>query len=221
MLQGLRSGPNPAAWGGNLDALFPRIGKLRPTVHHPALSVVDMPGVVAKLKAMVTDDDVAAAAVLFQALTSCRPGEARGLRWEEIDRANALWLLPANRHKTSKPWRCPLPKPVLSLLDRLARLIVPGDPSAALVFPGRKSGQPVSLTAMQRRFHEAGAKAATLHGNRSVFADFCHTKTNAKKTAIDHQLGHGPRGTTAAYWRDDMLAARAPLMTRWAAYCHG
>ena len=224
--RGLRSGPNPASWAGHLDAVFPRVGVLHPTEHHPALPVADMPKVVAKLKGTMADDDIAAAAVLFQILTSCRPGEARGLRWEEIDRANALWLLPAARHKTGKAWRCPLSRPTLALLDRMARLRVPGDPSAVLVFPGRKSGQPVSLTAMHRRFHTAGAKAATgepatIHGNRSSFTDWAHTKSTAKTGAIDHQLGHGPRGTRAAYWRDDHLTARVPLMAEWAAYCHG
>ena len=216
--QGLREGPNPAAWSGHLDAVFPRVSKLRRVTHHAAVPVAAMPKVAARLAAVGAAGDVAASAALFQILCACRPGEARGLRWEEIDLEAAIWKLPAARHKTSKPWRCPLSRQALAILKRMAALRISGEP---LVFPGRKIGRPVSLSGMRNQLWAAGGTGATLHGSRSTFSDFSHERTDAKKTVIDHALGHGPTGTTAAYWRSDMLADRAKLMRAWGDYCHG
>ena len=48
--EGLRSGENPAAWRGHLDATLPKPGKLT-RGHHAALAYADMPAFMADLRA--------------------------------------------------------------------------------------------------------------------------------------------------------------------------
>ncbi|HCV73614.1 MAG TPA: integrase, partial [Agrobacterium sp.] len=64
-----------------------------------------MPAIMAKLRA---SDAVSARAVEFTALTASRSGEVRGAVWSEIDFAQAVWIVPAERMKAGREHRVPL-----------------------------------------------------------------------------------------------------------------
>lgn len=51
-------------------------------------------------------------------VTAQRPGEVAGARWEEIDRAGALWTIPAHRAKNGREHRVPLSDLALELLGK-------------------------------------------------------------------------------------------------------
>jgi integrase len=55
-------------------------------------------------------------------LTAQRRDECRCMTWHEIDRPQALWLLPAGRNKSNRDHEIPLPPTIVKLLDRLKRL---------------------------------------------------------------------------------------------------
>lgn len=55
-------------------------------------------------------------------LTGQRGDEVRGMRWDELDRSNSLWIIPAERSKTKRSHLVPLPRDVAALLAALPRL---------------------------------------------------------------------------------------------------
>jgi integrase len=53
-------------------------------------------------------------------LTGQRKSEVAGLRWEELDRNEAIWTIPANRAKNDKAHIVPLSPPAIAELNELA-----------------------------------------------------------------------------------------------------
>jgi len=76
-VRGLRHGPNPAQWKGNLAHVLPARAKVRKVAHHAALPFDDMP---AFLAALGGREGMAARAFEFAILTAARTGEVLGAR---------------------------------------------------------------------------------------------------------------------------------------------
>ena len=89
--RGLRQGPNPARWRGNLDAALPKASKITQIEHHAAVRVVDAPAFMGRLKQRA---GAGARALELLILTAARSGEVRGATWSEIDLDAALWTVP-------------------------------------------------------------------------------------------------------------------------------
>jgi hypothetical protein len=98
--RGLREGPNPARWRGNLDAALPRPSKLAKVEHHAAVAVNDIAPFMGRLCEL---SGVGARALEFAILTAARSGEVRGAVWSEMNLAEALWTVPAERARTPCP----------------------------------------------------------------------------------------------------------------------
>ena len=58
----------------------------------------------------------------FLVLTAARSGEVRNARWEQIDRAEAVWTIPAERMKAGREHRVPLSPRAIEVLDGAAEL---------------------------------------------------------------------------------------------------
>jgi integrase len=205
--QGLRSGANPATWKGNLQALLPAKGKVKPpTRHHAALDLKLLPKV---WRQLATSDDLAANAIALCIATATRPGETLHAAWAEFDVEARVWELPATRTKKARRHRIPLSDSVLALLGRIPR-------HGEALFPG------VTPKLLRRALDAAGGQGATVHGtSRANFADHCTTHR------FDHQLikfslSHYPQGATdRAYFREDLLHERRALAESWGAYLDG
>ena len=144
-------------------------------------------------------------------MTACRSGEARLATWSEFELKAAVWNIPAERMKASRPHRVPLAAQVITLLEKLPRF-----EGTELLFPGRDGQKPLSdmsLTAIMRR-----AKLAYVpHGFRSTFSDWTAERTaypsEVREMALAHSIGNG---TDAAYRRGDLFDKRRHLMRDWA-----
>jgi integrase len=209
--RGLREGPNPARWRGNLDAALPKASKVAKVEHHAAVPVAEAP---AFMHSLGKQQGVGARALEFVILTAARSGEVRGATWGEIDLDAGLWTVPAQRMKGGREHRVPLSPTALDLL----RSVRPEQPKAdAIIFPGTKGPlSDMSLTAVMRRMKVA----ATVHGFRSTFRDWvseCTTfASEVAEAALAHALGDK---VEAAYRRGDLLSKRRELMEAWAQYC--
>lgn len=75
------------------------------TVHQPSMPWRDVPAFMADL---ATRPGVSARCLEFIILTAARSGAARGARWDEIDLAEKVWNVPAERMKRGSPtvFRC-------------------------------------------------------------------------------------------------------------------
>jgi integrase len=206
--RGLREGPNPARWRGNLDAVLPKASKVSKVQHHPALGVDQIGAFMSKLR---MHEGMGAKALAFAILTAARSGEVRGATWAEIDLSAALWVVPALRMKSGREHRVPLSKPTVKLL----RALKVGEP-ADLVFPGLRGPlSDMSLTAVLRRM----AVDATAHGFRSTFRDWVSERTTHTSEVAEMALGHAVGDKVeAAYRRGDLFEKRVELMNDWAEF---
>ena len=80
--RGLREGPNPARWKGNLDAALPNASKVAKVRHHPAVEVSEVALFMQRLR---RQQGMGARALEFAVLTAARSGEVRGATWSEVE----------------------------------------------------------------------------------------------------------------------------------------
>ena len=204
--RGLREGPNPARWRGNLDAALPKPNRLAKVQHHAAVAVDDIASFMARLR---SQSGMGARALEFAILTAARSGEVRGAVWSELDLAAALWTVPAGRMKSGREHRVPLSRPAIKLL----RALPMGEPTD-FVFPGTHGPlSDMSLIAVLRRMQVN----ATAHGFRSTFRDWCSEHTDHTSEVAEMALAHvvGDK-VEAAYRRGNLFEKRVLLMSDWA-----
>ncbi|MBF0335304.1 MAG: integrase arm-type DNA-binding domain-containing protein [Alphaproteobacteria bacterium] len=208
-----RAGDNPARWRGHLDKLLPARSKVRRVEHHAALPYDQIGAFMAELRAI---EAVSAWALELTILTAARSGEVLGARWDEIDTAKAMWVVPAERMKAGREHRVPLSPAALTVLDRVRPLAHEG----GFVFPGLRSGRPVSGMSMLMLLRRMGRPGLTAHGFRSSFRDWAAERTNFPSHAAEMALAHTVSDKVeAAYRRGDLFEKRRRLMEAWAEFC--
>ncbi len=208
-VSGFRSGDNPARWKGNLEAIFPKPGKLKRVQHHRAVPVAEAPAFMTELRKR---EGMAALALEFAILTAARSGEVRGATWAEVDMEARTWTVSAQRMKAGKAHVVPLTDDALELLKHVPRF-----EGSDHVFPSARGGalSDVSLSAVMRRM----GVDATPHGFRSTFRDWCAEHTNYPRDVAEMALAHQiPSAVERAYRRGDLLEKRRRLMADWAKF---
>jgi integrase len=210
-----RDGENPARWKGNLKLrLAPLKAKRERIRHMAALAYEQMPAFMTKLRAM--DDTMygGARALEFTILTAARSNETFLAAWNEINFADRLWVVPAERMKMRLAHVVPLSGRALSIIQSQHDIR-----SSSLIFPGRRDERPMSNTAMLYVLQQLGADC-TVHGFRSTFRDWAGDLTRFPRDVIELALAHAPgNAVERAYRRGTALEQRRRLMDDWAAYC--
>jgi integrase len=209
-VSGYRAGENPARWSGNLEHVLPKAAKVKKVKHHAALPWVDVGAFMADLRRA---EGMGARALEFAILTAARSGEVRGATWDELNLAEKLWTVSAERMKAGKAHRVPLSDSAVSLLKALHRF-----DGCPLVFPSVRGEMlsDMTLSAVMRRMKVD----AVPHGFRSTFKDWARSNTNFPDEVSELALAHiNNDATRAAYARDELLPKRKLLMDEWAKYC--
>ena len=159
----------------------------------------------------------------FLVLTATRSGEARGALWSEIDlgpatsATSATWTIPASRMKAKREHRSPLTARAVAIL-REARALGDG---TGLVFPGTKSGKPLSDRTLSKLVKELDF-AADIHGFRTSFRTWAQERTNFPREVAEAALAHAIKDKAeAAYARSDVFEKRRKMMDAWAGYLAG
>ena len=210
-VRGLRSGENPARWRGHLDHLLPARGKVRRVKHHAALPYIQIATFLDELRRC---DGVAARALEFAILTATRTNEVLGARWDEIDLAARVWIIPEPRMKAGREHRVPLSDAAMSVLKfmqsvRQNEYIFPGDRRATL--------SNMALLMTLRRMNRGDL---TTHGFRSTFRTWAAERTAFPREVVEAALAHVVGNKVeAAYQRGDMFDKRRRLMEAWAHFC--
>jgi integrase len=209
--RGYREGDNPARWRGHLKSQFPERGQLQKTVHHAALPFAEIGTFMTELRRL---DDVPARALELLTLTALRTDEVRLAQWNEINRAERVWTVPAERMKGKQPHRVPLSDAALQVFDAMEAM-----KAGRFVFPGRNGA---FGPAEMRRILGSLRAGLTVHGLRSTFRDWAKEAAypdDVAEKALAHQVAKNQ--SEAAYLRTDLLERRRPLMNDWAQRCAG
>lgn len=147
-------------------------------------------------------------------LTASRSGEVRNAVWSEIDIAAKVWEIPAERMKMKRPHRIPLTPRAVAILED-AKAISDG---SELVFPGTKTGKPLSDMTLSKLVKELGFPV-DVHGFRTSFRTWAQERTNFPREVAEAALAHLSGGAVErAYARSDLFAKRRKMMEAWAAF---
>ncbi|HEX5851648.1 MAG TPA: tyrosine-type recombinase/integrase, partial [Solirubrobacteraceae bacterium] len=203
---GWREGDNPASW----DVLQHALGKAKPQkTHHPAMAYSDVPAFLGELQAR---EGSPARALEVAILTALRTSEVLGARWDEINLAERVWVIPADRMKAGLEHRVPLSDRVIEILSSL-----PHEEGNPFLFVGDKPLRPLhahSMFVVLRTMRPV----LTVHGFRSSFSDWAHNKATTDNYVIEMCLAHKVGSSVEqAYLRSTLFDKRRALMSAWAA----
>jgi len=212
---GYRSGDNPAAWRGHLEAVMAAPTDIKKRIHHAAVPVSDVMALMTDLRRRTS---TSARALEYLMLTAARTGEVIGASWDEIDFVGEKWTVPAARMKAGIEHTVPLSAPALALLKALRARSAVG----TWLFPGAVEGKPLSNMAMLELVRGIGTtdeegKPATVHGFRSTFRQWAAENTDYPREVAEHALAHRLADKVeAAYQRSTLFVKRRALMSDWA-----
>jgi integrase len=165
-------------------------------------------------------------------LTGQRRDEVAGMRWDEINNAENVWVLPAHRAKNSKAHTVHLSEAAMAVLTSVPRL-----DECELVFLAtrvrrktedgtRAPALPISgfSTAKRRLDEMSGVTGWTLHDLRRSFATHCTERLGLSPVVVDKILNHqsgSVRGIAAVYQRGQYLEERRKAMEVWGDWIGG
>ncbi len=207
--RGLREGPNPVSWRGNLEFLLPASNKVK-TVKHHAAPPRDRAHFL--YKELCQRDSTTAYAFRFLMLTACRTSEVTQAQWSEIDIGKRTWTIPADRMKARVEHVVPLTDEMLAVLEKAGSYN-----DTPYVFPGKGTQQGLSNNAflqfLKKQFPEF---EGTPHGIRSTFRDWAEEQGKYGHRVIETALAHQLKSKVErAYLRTTMLEQRRTLMDDW------
>jgi len=204
--RGLRTGVNPAL-KGSLKWDLPAL-KVKPR-HHPALDAEELPAFFAALRA---EAGPAARALELLILCVVRTGDIIGqpgrtdtppLRWEHLDLAKALWVIP--RSKNDSEHRVPLSAPALAVLTRMQAGLKKRDGWSPGAVEGAAARAEKPSGATIHAFRRRPASTNDAHGQGVVFSSPDRPGeplSNGAMLALLKRMGRGditPHGMRASF----------------------
>lgn len=203
--------PNPAR-KDQFKKSLPAQNKVQKVKHHAAIAIDEAPGLVRLLQGKAS---VGARAFEFCILTATRTSETLEARWSEFDLVQDVWTIPGDRMKMGVAHRVPLSQRAIEILEEMRALRRDDD----YVFPGAKSGRPLSNMVFLMLLRKLGRDDITAHGFRSTFRDWCAERTEVLGEVAEAALAHAVGSKVeAAYRRGDLFDKRRVLMARWASF---
>ena len=149
----------------------------------------------------------------WQLHTMVRPSEAAGARWEEIDWAGKVWVIPAERMKKGLNHVVPLSPQALRILNE-AKKCNDGSP---FIFPAdRKRSEPVNPQTANMALKRMGYGGKLVaHGLRAL-ASTTLNEEGFPPDIIESALAHSERNTVRkAYNRAEYVERRREMMIWW------
>jgi integrase len=153
-------------------------------------------------------------------LTFARTTELRAARWSEfenLDGAEPLWRVPAERMKMKREHVIPLAPQAVAVLRELRKL--PGSDASPFLFPSPSGDGCMSNNTMLYALYRMGYHSrATVHGFRAM-ASTALNEMGFRPDLIERQLAHQEQNAVrAAYNRAQYLSERRAMMNHWADY---
>lgn len=147
-------------------------------------------------------------------LTLCRPNEAIGARWNEIDLEAGIWRIPAERMKKRKEHVVSLPKQAIEVLEGMKKFTG----HRLHVFPHRdKRDEAMTGHALNQAIKNMGwSKRYSPHATRTTGSTHLN-EMGFSADWIERQLAHAePNAVRRTYNHADHLEGRKGMMQQWA-----
>lgn len=180
--------------------------------HMPTLKPAELPEFMQALNT-ASIKIVTRCLIEWQLHTMCRPNEAAGARWEEIDFDNQLWNIPADRMKMGRAHSIPLTKQTLALLAFIKPIsghreyIFPADRN-----PRKHANDSTANVAIGRMGFK---KRLVAHGLRAL-ASTTLNEQGFDGDIIESCLSHIDKNEVRkAYNRSEYLERRKKVMAWW------
>ena len=152
-------------------------------------------------------------ALQFEALTFCRPVEARLMRKVEVNWLKATWVIPAERMKMRRPFQVPISRQALDILRTV------WETPSELVFPSmyslRKPMSDNTLNSALRKMGYSGSEHVA-HGFRTSASTILNERgypPDVIEVALAHQDEDEVR---RAYNRAEYWPERVKMLQEWA-----
>lgn len=163
------------------------------------------------------DDQQGADIIRILLLTGCRSGEAKAMRWDDLDLGAGTWTKPGSTTKQKTDHRAPLSAPARQLLARIRAEAEASGGLGEYVFPGRIEGPRAEIKNTWRAACIAAGivtktKTTDAKGRETIIVtpsarvhDLRHTYASilagagASLPMIGALLGHSQPATTARY----------------------
>lgn len=132
--------------------------------------------------------------LLLLLCTGCRGGEARTLRWDQLDLEFRIWA--KSKTKNGRTQRMPVPRQAIERIAALPRV-------SDYVFPGHY-GRPWSMAGVEKAwavYRQALRLDVKLHDFRRTFATRLYHQTNGDLYLVKAALNHYDGSPTAVYVR--------------------
>jgi integrase len=163
------------------------------------------------LRALKTSqvEPVTRGALLLMLYTGVRDAALRGARWHEFDLEGKCWTVPAERMKSGREHKVPLPRQAVEILSKLAELTrkEPG----SYVFASHSKAGFLAENSLRLALHRIGFKV-TAHGFRSLITNVLNVN-HCHPDAIERQLDHAHRDKVrASYLNEEFWDIRQGMM---------
>jgi integrase len=143
------------------------------------------------------------------------------MQWDEIDRDNAVWVVPSTRMKTGETFSVPLSDRALDILAEARRAARKPPGPDSFVFFGVIPKRPLSNMALSMLMRRMNVDV-TVHGFRTSFRTWAsevgHVEFEIAESCLSHRVGNA---VSRAYNRSNLLERRRPVMASWANYVEG
>jgi integrase len=144
-----------------------------------------------------------------------RPGELRQAKWSEIDFAEKVWRVPAERMKMKQPHTVPLSRQSLYLLNELRAMRKPSEFLFPSLYSPQRAMSDGTLNVALRRMGY-GNDEMTSHGFRAMASTLLNESGLWHPDAIERALAHGEKDRVrAAYHRGTHWAERVRMAQWW------
>lgn len=146
----------------------------------------------------------------------CRSTELREATWEEFDLNKGLWLIPAERTKTRKEHKVPLPTQAIELLNQLKDL----NGYSPYLLPSRSSmNKPKSDTIFIEALKRLGyGDKQNPHGFRHLASTILNNQFSDKPQVVEACLAHKKTGVKGTYDKATHFEERKGMMQWYADY---
>ena len=149
--------------------------------------------------------------------TFVRTAELRFATWSEFENlegAEPLWRIPAERMKMGRGHLVPLPRQAVTLLEDIRRLEL----GSSFVFPANTKKGVISENTLLFALYRMGyRRRATVHGFRSL-ASTVLNEAQFNRDWIEMQLAHTDNTVRGAYNAAEWLSGRRTMLQWWADY---